>query len=839
MPELKVWIGGTPEKAQVVKVTLPADIESGQVLKGTIGTKTVEYTFPDGPLRPDVVTAFAALWEEKATTVPEFTAVDITDNGDGSFTLSAAAAGRPFIATFLIGSGTNEIQTVALLGDPTGGSFTLDFDGEETVAIAHNASAATMQTALEGLSNIDPGDVAVSGPDGGPWIIQYQGNLADTDVALLIADDTLLEGTNEEQVITLASASGGTFAASFGGQTTGPIAHNASAGTLQTSLEGLSTIGAGNVSVTGSGPWTVEFVGDLRGTDVTLITVDGSNLTGVLDASIVETTPGGGGSSEVWQLMMYNQSGNKGITRIGGDAGVTGGTFTIKIESPGPTVYMQTGPIAFDATAAEVVEAFEASVYGKADGGYYPLCFVASHEIAGSKLSDGDDYIIHIHPFVGNDNQDYELSVDSTSLTGGGYALSGVGGPGSMNGASPTNFTSFYLDIDGEETDDIPFDASAAAIKTALEGLPNVGAGNVNVTTSGANDSYDPFVLKIEFIGELANQNTGFTVDVKTHNAVAVTEEEYELVAGDAGTAEVQTLSIAGAPGSGTFGLRYDDVDTVLLDYNSTAGEVQTALEAIVGVGNVTCSGGALPGSPVVITFAGALGGADLDPIDVIFGISVETVTGGGLPSVEIKTTQTKIDTVTVTENEGPEDWGTATNWDTMEVPETGDTAVIPDGDSIRYGLDQSDVTLALLRFEARDTQMGLPRRDSDDNLEYLDQFLKIKATKIVIDTNSQLVKIDTLDSSPEIEVINSGTGQDDEHAVQIVSQNVANTATLLVVNGDVSVATGPKEAAYLKTIVQRGGQVWTGSDVGLEDIERTGGIFRADRTTINGTVTL
>lgn len=56
--------------------------------------------------------------------------------------------------------GTSEVQTITI--DATGGTFTISFDGETTTALAYNASAATVQAALEALSNIDPGDVTVA-----------------------------------------------------------------------------------------------------------------------------------------------------------------------------------------------------------------------------------------------------------------------------------------------------------------------------------------------------------------------------------------------------------------------------------------------------------------------------------------------------------------------------------------------------------------------------------------------------------------------------------------------------------------------------------------------------
>ena len=62
----------------------------------------------------------------------------------------------------------NEKQQVAIDGTASGGTFTLTFNAETTASIAYNASAATVQTALEGLATPVPGDVTVTGSAGGP-----------------------------------------------------------------------------------------------------------------------------------------------------------------------------------------------------------------------------------------------------------------------------------------------------------------------------------------------------------------------------------------------------------------------------------------------------------------------------------------------------------------------------------------------------------------------------------------------------------------------------------------------------------------------------------------------
>lgn len=87
------------------------------------------------------------------------------------------------------------------------------------------------------------------------------------------------------------------------------------------------------------------------------------------------------------------------------------------------------------------------------------------------------------------------------------------------------------------------------------------------------------------------------------------------LTAG-AGADDVQTISETGPPTAGTFTLTLDTTDSggssqtsAPIAYNATAAAVQAALTGMsnIGAGNVTCSGGPLPGTPVVATFGGAL----------------------------------------------------------------------------------------------------------------------------------------------------------------------------------------------------------------------------------------
>lgn len=102
--------------------------------------------------------------------------------------------------------GANEAQTVTITGVPTGGTFTLTYSAQTTAAIAFNAAASAVQTALAALSNVGSANVTVSGSAGGPYTVTFQGALAATDVAQMTATSSLTGGTTPAVAVTTATA---------------------------------------------------------------------------------------------------------------------------------------------------------------------------------------------------------------------------------------------------------------------------------------------------------------------------------------------------------------------------------------------------------------------------------------------------------------------------------------------------------------------------------------------------------------------------------------------------------------------------------------------------------
>jgi hypothetical protein len=106
--------------------------------------------------------------------------------------------------------GIDEVQQV--YNNASGGTFTLTFSGQTTVAIDYNASAAIVESALEILPNITDVSVTGAGTGGDPWVVTFV-DPGKQNVAEMTADDTNLTGgtstistTIEGRTIDISSA---------------------------------------------------------------------------------------------------------------------------------------------------------------------------------------------------------------------------------------------------------------------------------------------------------------------------------------------------------------------------------------------------------------------------------------------------------------------------------------------------------------------------------------------------------------------------------------------------------------------------------------------------------
>lgn len=109
---------------------------------------------------------------------------------------------------------TSEVQTVTITGAPTGGTYTLTFSGQTTAAIPYNATATQVKTALEALSNVEPGDVLVSGGPhpGTAVVVAFAGQYLGDDVTQMTASGSFTGGSTPAIAVATTTAGGGSAA---------------------------------------------------------------------------------------------------------------------------------------------------------------------------------------------------------------------------------------------------------------------------------------------------------------------------------------------------------------------------------------------------------------------------------------------------------------------------------------------------------------------------------------------------------------------------------------------------------------------------------------------------
>jgi hypothetical protein len=105
------------------------------------------------------------------------------------------------------GAGTNEVQTIAISGSPTGGTFSLTYGGQTTAPLAYNAATSAVQTALQGLSSIGASNVTVTGTAGVSYVVTFVAALAATNVPNIVAVGAFTGGTTP--AVTVTATTGG------------------------------------------------------------------------------------------------------------------------------------------------------------------------------------------------------------------------------------------------------------------------------------------------------------------------------------------------------------------------------------------------------------------------------------------------------------------------------------------------------------------------------------------------------------------------------------------------------------------------------------------------------
>ncbi len=588
--------------------------------------------------------------------VPFEVASSTTNTEGGNVTVEETTAGF---------AGRNEVQKLQLVGTYSGGTFTISWDAgsgtETTAGIAYNATPADVQTALENLATPVPGDFLVTGQSGGPWYVTFKGNYAETDVNLMSLDGTNLTGNGDVVIDTITEgseysntiqyyvldASQGQYTLSLYGESSTNIDYDATAAEVQSALESISSIGAGNVAVYagyqlaslgGRRVYFIEFIGDLAGQSVQALDYDIGTL-------------GGGGATpfnEVPQVIATGGVSNQRVVIVDyHDA--NGGYIGFSYNGGTADYSYNYGLTDLDLLANALAQNLQlyGSFYGRA--GLFAIKFSSTtasildtFSVDDSQLTNGSgsSQVIQYEGLSGGANEVQQLWIFATGGT-------------------------FDVTFDGQTTSGIAWNASAATIETALEGLSNI----LDVSVTGSGTAADPWVITFEDPGaenvpELTGDGTnltggGGTVTTVTTAAASVDEQ--------------QTITLGVGVTGGSFKLSFDGEPTGSIAYNANAATVESALEALVGIDGVTVTGT----GPWVVTFNGALvSGQNLallvaDGSDLIGAAGTETLT------LEASTFSA-----------GPNHFNDPLNFTGGRVPDTGDVLYVDAGTiSILYGM--------------------------------------------------------------------------------------------------------------------------------------------------------
>jgi hypothetical protein len=649
MPTINSWRGDSQAIPQVTRITIPSVAGETQIFTLTINHKDVDGS---GATASDVYEAWFDAWSDTSNPIPaEFAELTPELEGEqGAYTaliLTGEEDGRPFEISGSSSSDTAEItvtttQTgVAALNEiqrysftASGGTYTLEFDGQVTGAIAYNAVAATIQTALEALSNIAVGDVTVSGTN--PFNVEFKLAYAATDVALLIGNGSSLTGAvtigitesqkgyaglNTIYRLTWETVGGSNTPAGnypfvwtwpyfTGTPITFTLSPSDTQAVAQAALEAV--VGAGNVVVTGTGGgggyFDIEFTGIYAGVDTS------SNLPGGL-----ETAPSGDGNNydlEATQLGVSTPRDEKQLIQFSGTP--TGGTFRLTFRG------QQTATIAYNASAATVKTELEALTTITTVTVTKPSAISWLVEFDDPGGEDLPKMIASANSLTGVVIPVVVYQVASPAIA----EIQQIDLPVTATGGT------FTISYAGQTTSAITYPATAATVLAALEALSNIAPGDVSVSRPGDSTTYVvTFLTTGALTGNVAAITAnGDSLTLSAANSVIVYDDtlatgpewfdEPDNWSSGALPADAETLVYENSNRSCKYGIKHS------FRYG---GEVQSISAANPTVITTTAAHGLVTGRTVKIH------GSDSTPS--VDGDQVVTVTGANTFTVAVNVT--------------------------------------------------------------------------------------------------------------------------------------------------------------------------------------------------------
>lgn len=607
----KVWRGDAVSIPQILTVT-PGVIVGDRSYGLTINGKAISVTADPNSSQPAIDLCAALALAIQRTAIPEWREVAAMAS-NGVLTLESRQAGIPFLVQATSGGfSISGAIVVTIQNQPSGGTWGLSITGYGTVSPAYNVSASTLQGSIDGILGSGNSVVTKDFLGNGDWryTIQLAGTLLNTAVPACTVSYSSLTGGNAAVVAaTIQSAvagtsevqqsdhygtgTGGTRTFSFNGYTTTALAYNASTATVQTAMRALTSIGGANVTVggTANSQYTFTFGGTLAHRDVPAITCDESGITGgSISASIATTTAGAAAINQIYYLTHWNSADQQAsiLIRNTNRASWSGGGWVLHLTGGTFGTGVDTATIPYNATDREIADAIETAIGTKG---------VMVH------TNNPQMNITFVGPLY---DAFFTGATVTSSITGGSVAVDSYFS-GADNADWSFNGYSFQLSGIYGQSVSIPYDADAATIKAAIEGLSDWGVGNVAVTlVEGTDLTRQTGMFKIEAIGARSGTSPGLNVFYSSSPNGQAQVYSYQDGQPGGGTNEVQTLSVSGSVSHGSMTVGYG-ASVATIAYNATATDVQLGLIGLAEFepGDVVASGGPLPGTPIVLTFGG------------------------------------------------------------------------------------------------------------------------------------------------------------------------------------------------------------------------------------------
>lgn len=257
----------------------------------------------------------------------------------------------------------------------------------------------------------------------------------------------------------------------------------------------------------------------------------------------------------------------------------TSGTFTLTLGAE------TTSPIAFDALNINIISNIEA------------LSAVTTASVTGN-FTDGHTITITtpkqnfgMFSVTNNSLKSNAVSITAAKVTEGVAPLAEIQ---LLDYTAVPDSGSFAIDIAGETTALIAFNASNATIKAEIEALAAITTVTVTGNfTTGHSITFDSPVQSIATMSIVTNTLTSSGAAVTVYPAV---DRE-----GITGVKEVQTLTFGLVPTAGAYTIEIGGQVTSSLAFNASNATIQAAIDALVNVTNSTVTGSYAAGLTITI----------------------------------------------------------------------------------------------------------------------------------------------------------------------------------------------------------------------------------------------